>query len=183
MQLPPSRKLSPKTLIITRKRFVDALSRRSGHGAVPIATYLMDITWKQRTGSFSYYGLTTFSKSTYCWNWHMPSIYKFPIYRFVRLWLECWKSWCQSCWRWPSTDLIRDLSLSLLRLRQIGGVDIPWFADRPPLLFWKLGSLDVDTLLYRCLNTELTIMVGTSGCGKTREIFERGWRRWAWIIM
>ena len=70
----------------------------------------------------------------------------------------------------PSKDAIN--GLSTLRMVEFNGVQIPTFESLyPSLLFWKLGELNVDPLKSLCLNKELAIMIGTSGSGKTRQIF------------
>jgi hypothetical protein len=64
-------------------------------------------------------------------------------------------------------------TLSRVSIENVDGVSVPCFRDsQASLLFWKLGSLNVDALLNRCVKEKVTIIIGTSGSGKTREIFE-----------
>jgi hypothetical protein len=54
-----------------------------------------------------------------------------------------------------------------------GDVHLPLFDyTNPSILFWKLGSYDVMPLLQKCSHSELTVILGSSGSGKTRSVFE-----------
>ncbi|KAJ3289736.1 hypothetical protein HDU79_003839 [Rhizoclosmatium sp. JEL0117] len=59
-----------------------------------------------------------------------------------------------------------------LNTKVVGNTEVPFFLNQPTLLFWNLGFLNIDDLLSQCLSQRMTIMVGTSGTGKTRDIFE-----------
>ncbi|KAI8907866.1 hypothetical protein EDD86DRAFT_208340 [Gorgonomyces haynaldii] len=48
----------------------------------------------------------------------------------------------------------------------------PWYQNSSALLFWKLGEYDVSDLLTRCTTDRIVAMIGTSGSGKTRSIYE-----------
>ncbi|KAJ3299599.1 hypothetical protein HDU76_006269 [Blyttiomyces sp. JEL0837] len=58
----------------------------------------------------------------------------------------------------------------------LGKTKVPFPMDGSSLLFWKLGTLSkqdsVQKCLERCLEQRLSVMLGTSGCGKTRTIYE-----------
>ncbi|KAJ3117058.1 hypothetical protein HK098_006368 [Nowakowskiella sp. JEL0407] len=63
--------------------------------------------------------------------------------------------------------------LKTLSYLTVGNIPIPSFAsEKVTLLFWKLGTYDVVNLLQKCLSNQITVILGTSGCGKTRSIFD-----------
>jgi hypothetical protein len=71
----------------------------------------------------------------------------------------------------PAREIIE--SFAALTYRNINGIQIPCFdGEKPTILFWKLGELNVDQLQKECLNRNLTVIIGASGSGKTRQTFE-----------
>ncbi|KAJ3019608.1 UNVERIFIED_CONTAM: hypothetical protein HDU68_010595 [Siphonaria sp. JEL0065] len=50
---------------------------------------------------------------------------------------------------------------SCLKSQTIGNVEVPLFKGKPTLLFWKLGEGHSSELLDRCLNRDMTVVLGT----------------------
>jgi hypothetical protein len=62
-----------------------------------------------------------------------------------------------------------------IKTKTINNVEIPVSGGIPTMLFWKLGSLASETsknLLDRIKDKAHAVILGTSGCGKTRTVLE-----------
>jgi hypothetical protein len=59
-----------------------------------------------------------------------------------------------------------------LKFKEVHGVSIPAAGDKPLFMFWRLGELDKSGLLNFLRNKDIVAIIGTSGCGKTRSIYE-----------
>jgi hypothetical protein len=77
------------------------------------------------------------------------------------------------------TELIPDPTSLFEKCRiltlRIDTVDIPVTGESPNLLFWNLGEIenyDIDRLKAIIQDKIRGVIIGTSGCGKTRTIFE-----------
>ncbi|KAJ3125479.1 WD repeat-containing protein 1 [Nowakowskiella sp. JEL0407] len=70
----------------------------------------------------------------------------------------------------PNLSKVREIST--LSYLQLGDLQIPLYYTSVTLLFWKPGTYEVGELRRKCLENRITAIVGSSGCGKTRSIFD-----------